>query len=283
MEAVAQPGRRPRLGLALSGGGGRGLAHIGVLKALEGHGIRLDCLAGTSMGGIMAAGYAAGRNAAELEDVSAELGKFGKLIGLTDLGIHRGGLFKGSSAQSFLAELLQPHHTFETLTVPLTLSAVDLRSGREVALREGDLLSAVNATMAVPGLFEPVEWDGMQLVDGGVLNNLPVDMAREMEPRALIAVDVSLDPSDDQAWKETNLPQIGVHIWRTLSIMIAQQTELKVAHAKPEILIRPAIPKGITTISGFRHRRDVIDAGEQAMDEALPRLEQLLDRIDADC
>jgi NTE family protein len=252
------------------------LAHIGVLATLEQAGIRIGSIAGTSMGAILGAAYAAGRTPAELRAVSAQLGGYGRLIGLADLGIPRSGLIKGTTVQRFLQELFSPHHSFDTLALPLAVAAVDLRRAEEVVLDSGDLLRAVRASMAVPGIFPPVEWDDRLLVDGGVLNNLPVDLARAQGARVVVAVDVGLDPRDEATWSSTRLPRLGMHMWRAASVMMARNTAGKLAQAPPDLLIRPPLPPRVTSVAGFRRAEELIRVGEQAAQEAIPHLRELL-------
>ena len=267
---------RPTLGLALSGGGARGLAHIGVLAVLEQAGLQVQAIAGTSMGAILGAAYAAGRSPTELRALSARLGRFGRLIGLADLGIPRAGLVKGTAVQQFLQELFHPHRSFHTLKLPLAVAAVDLRRAEEVVLSSGDLLRAVRASMSVPGIFPPVEWDDRLLVDGGVLNNLPVDLARALGTRIVVAVDVGLDPRNEDIWQSTRLPRLAMHMWRAASVMMARNTATKLTQSPPDLLIRPPLPPRVTSVAGFRRAEQLIQAGEQAAQQALPRLVELL-------
>jgi len=271
---------RPRLGLALSGGGARGLAHIGVLQALEAAGIRAEAIAGTSMGAILGAAYAAGRTPDELRAVSAELGKFGRVIGLADLGVPRSGLIKGATLARLLSDLFSPHRSFDTLAMPLALAAVDLRRAEEVALTSGDLLRAVQASMAVPGIFPPVEWEDRLLVDGGVLNNLPVDLARQLGAQVVLAVDVGLDPRTEETWHRTRLPELGMHLWRAASVMMSRNTAAKLAQSPPDILIRPPLPPRVTSVAGFRKAAELILAGERAAQEVIPQLRRLLQELE---
>lgn len=264
----------------MSGGGARGLAHIGVLHALEGAGIRPEAIAGTSMGAILGAAYAAGRTLGELRSVSAELGSFSRVIGLADLAIPRSGLIKGASLARFLGDLFSPHRTFETLTLPLAVAAVDLRQAEDVALTTGDLLQAVRASMAVPGIFPPVEWEGRLLVDGGVLNNLPVDLARQLGAQVVLAVDVGLDPRAEEIWQRSRLPKLGVHMWRAASVMMARSTAAKLAQSPPDILIRPPLPAQITSVAGFRRAEELMQAGERAAQEIIPQLQRLLRELE---
>ncbi len=267
---------RPHFGLALSGGGARGLAHIGVLSVLEQADIHIEAIAGTSIGAILGAAYAAGRTPAELREVSAELGGFGRMIGLADLGIPHSGLIKGTTVARILRELFEPHRRFDTLGIPLAVAAVDLRRAEDVALTTGDLLRAVQASMAVPGIFPPVEWEDRLLVDGGVLNNLPVDLARQLGAGVVLAVDVGLDPRQEETWQNTKLPKLGMHMWRAASVMMARNTAAKLAEAPPDILIRPRLPARVTSVAGFRRADELIEAGSRAAHEVLAELQRLL-------
>jgi NTE family protein len=175
------PIHKPRLGLALSGGGARGLAHIGVLKILAREGIPIDCLSGTSMGGVIAAGYAAGMSPMDMEREAIATTRLRKLIRLADPGIPDPGLLRGQRLLEYFESLLGKR-TFAELEYPLALVAVDMIARQEVVLSEGTVSLALRATTAIPGLISPVETDGMQLVDGGLLDNLPVDAVRNLYP-----------------------------------------------------------------------------------------------------
>lgn len=276
-EDCARPGPAalPTIGLALGGGGARGLAHIGVLKALERAGIPVHVLAGTSMGGLIAALYAAGRPAAEIEAETLRLGKLNQLLNLVDLGLPRRAFLSGDKLYAFLQEKLGPQLTFAQLRRPLALTAVDLISGKEIILREGSVAEAVRATISLPGMLEPVERSGQLLVDGGVLNNVPADQARALGAEIVIAVNVSLDVHDDRQWQHVGLPAILVDSWRADAISAAALTEIRLALVRPEVLLCPPISSEITTLTGFTRAAEIIAAGEAAVEEALPRLLRL--------
>ena len=189
-----------KLGLALSGGGARGLAHIGVLRALENTNIRPDYLAGTSMGGVIAAGYAAGLSPDDLEQIAQEFATLRKLWGLADPTLPRRGLFQGERLLAFFERCIQGC-TFADLNIPLTLVAVDLNSGQEVHLREGSVAEALRATVSIPGLLAPVERNGQRLVDGGLLNNLPVDVVQAMGADITLGVDVYSSIEEASFWQ----------------------------------------------------------------------------------
>ena len=180
---------KPRLGVALGGGGARGLAHIGVLRVLEREGISVDYLAGTSMGGVMAAGYASGMSSYDLERETLAATRNNNMVRMVDPGLLQGGLIRGKKTLAFFKQIFG-EKTFAELPKKLAVVAVDLKSHQEVILQEGSVALALRATTSIPGIFEPFEINGQRLVDGGLLNNLPVDVVRNMGAEVVIAVDI---------------------------------------------------------------------------------------------
>ena len=271
-------GFKPKVGLALSGGGARGLAHIGVLKVLEQEGIPVDFLAGTSMGGVIAAGYAAGLSPEFMEQEALCMGRLRNLITLMDRSLPRLGLFEGQRVQEYLAGRLGDI-TFDELKTPLALVTVDLETGEEVVLRSGRVVDAVRATISLPGVFAPFRLDDRLLVDGGVLNNLPADVVREMGAEMVIAVDVSsgctlgpfaLEEGGNSRFPLAQVPLILDTLRQTVNIMESRLASYKLAEAHPEMLIRPALGEGITILGGFGRATEVIAAGEEAAAPAVP-------------
>ncbi len=267
--------RRPSLGLALGGGGARGLAHIGILKVLEQENIPIDCMSGTSMGGIITAAYAVGHSMDDLKVEAIKMGELPFMLKLVDWELPVTGLLAGSRIEEYLAKQLGKDTTFESLPIPIALTAVDVYSAKEIVFSSGNLIDGVRATMALPGVVEPLQKEGQLLVDGGVLNNVPADLVRKMGAEIVIAVDVSLDIHDQSAWDNMGMPKFALHKWRTSTITIAALTEANMRQAKPELILRPKILPGITTITGFRHAAEIIAAGENAAREALPQIRQL--------
>ena len=183
--------RRPTIGLVLGGGGARGLAHVGVLRVLQQQAIPIDYIAGTSMGGLIGALYAAGLPLAVVEEEITKLSRLSEQIRLVDWNISAAGLsVRGRRIYNFMADLLGEDLTFADLRLPLAMVATDIRYGREVVLQGGLVIDAVRASISIPGVFEPVELGDYRLVDGGVLDNVPVDVARGMGAERTIAVDV---------------------------------------------------------------------------------------------
>ncbi|HWN11378.1 MAG TPA: patatin-like phospholipase family protein [Pyrinomonadaceae bacterium] len=180
----------PRIGLALSGGSARGIAHVGVLKALAEHEIPVSCVAGTSAGAIVAGAFASGMPLAEIETM-------GRTLRWRDLGrmtMSRLGVQVNDRLESYLRERF-PITRFEDLAIPLAVVATDLKSGAAVVMRdEGDIPFAIRASCAIPGWYVPVtDSEGRQLVDGGLVAGLPTTMARELGAELVIAVDVNAE------------------------------------------------------------------------------------------
>jgi NTE family protein len=183
---VQQMIQRPKLGIALGSGSARGWAHIGVLLALTEHGIAPDFVAGCSMGAMVGAAFAAGR-IEQLETYALSL-DWKRVVGLLDLGL-RGGLIKGDRLLNmFQGQFVECQ--FSELTIPFAAVATDLATGKEYWLREGRVSDAVRASCTVPGLFRPVLHEGRYLVDGSVVNPIPVSLCRAMGAEVVIAVDL---------------------------------------------------------------------------------------------
>jgi len=273
-----------KLGLTLGGGGARGLAHIGVLKVLAAEGIPIFCLSGSSMGGIIAAAYATGMSPEEIEDHALRFSRPRELLKLVDIKPPRRGLVEGKRVRSFLTSLFGTATTFADLKYPLALCAVDLIRACTVSLCEGNLLDAVLATSGVPGLFPSQEIGDYRLVDGGVLNNVPVDLARGLGADVVLAVAPQHEPSNEPLWQDlpnhprwpTSMPKFLLDFYRAELIMIAELTRFQLAISQPEVVLRPAVPPEVTMFMGFRRAAEVIAIGEETARQALPELLKLV-------
>jgi NTE family protein len=261
--------RPRRVELALGGGGGKGAAHLGVLDALETLGVPVDALAGTSVGGLVAALYGAGFRPDEI----AEWLGHATLRRILDRDPGNSGLIGTHKIAALLGELLGAM-TFADVRVPLALVAVDLIRRREVVLREGPLVDAILATTALPGIFPPVVRGGELLVDGGILNNVPVDVAGALGAGRVIAVDLgtlanefSLGPGgalDIGGWSPRRwFPRRQyLVIERAVSIMTAQLSAERLARTPPPVLLRPDVAR-VAPLS-FTHRAEARLAGRRS-------------------
>ena len=261
-----------RLGLALGGGGARGLCHIGVWRVLEELDIRPDVLAGTSMGGLLGALIAAGHDAASLEKIERSV-DWPRLInwGLT------GGILSSERLRAWLRELLPD--TFEELQIPLVLTAADVVEGQTRYLHTGDLITAIQATTAYPGALEPVTVGDSVLVDGGILNQIPVDGVRFLGAQRVIAVDATTlepleRPEPGARTRTRRSPATSLRqAMRAIDVMQAQLTSVRLSLYRPDVLISPPI-EGMT-VADFRSSGVAIAAGEEATRARAEKLVEL--------
>ena len=263
---VVVPQRPLRLGLALGGGAARGFAHVGVIQVLEANGIHPDVITGTSAGSLVAALYASGKTASELEQAAMSMDE----ATLTDwiLPLLSRGLLRGEALARYVRQAVGGK-LIEQMKLPLGILATDLGSGQGVLFRRGDTAQAVRASSAVPGVFNPVAISGREYVDGGLVAPVPVRQAREMGAEVVLAVDISADPQD--------LPSNGLLslLPKTTAIMGQSINRLELAGA--DVVLRPAL-SGVGS-TDFASRQRSIEAGRVAMQAALPRLKAELARI----
>jgi len=290
---------RPKIGLVLSGGGAKGLAHIPVLKLLDKLDIPIDCIAGTSAGGVIGALYARGYCGSDLEKMAAKINwedMFSdqpprsllpffekKLDGRyqLDFVLRKGipsvprGLIYGENFSLLFSRLTFPFPgdaDFDELPIPFRCVAVDLVTGQEVILKKGSLPKAMRATMAIPTVFTPVDWDDYLLVDGGVLNNLPVDVVKDMGAEVVIAVDLGAPLS---AKKE--LSSADKILTQTLRVVETDQKRKQ--REKVDILIQPDM-RGLGSMDFFFPEKlsRIKEQGEIAAEEGRPLLEALKEK-----
>jgi NTE family protein len=250
--------REPRkIGLALGGGGARGVAHLGVLKVLEREGIQPDFVAGVSAGSIVGAGYCAGMSVAEMEEVALGLqwSKLGRLVR------PRLGFFDSQRLESYVAEIIGDFQ-FADLSTPFAAVAADILTGQLVVLEEGSVAWAVRASCALPGIFTPVERGDQLLVDGGTINNLPVSVAREMGADYVIAVDL-LPPPQDRHPRPQNL----FEMWSLSFYALLRATHVEGKEA--DCLITPAVSSyGLFEFSKIEEMLPKgVEAAEAKMDQ----------------
>ena len=273
-----------KIGLTLGGGGARGLAHIGILEVLQREQIPIDVISGTSMGGIVGAMHAVGLSPEQMEAEVTKRGEIGQILRLIDLRLLGSGLLGGKRIKKLLVEMLGAETTFADLRFPFAVVSVDYSSGREVVLKEGNLVDAVRATMSVPGVFEPVEMGGYKLLDGGVLDNVPVGVARDLGAEKVIAVDVLPnfrlnEPGQEPIvppLKTKKMPKAYWQLWHVELMMIAALTELRLKESAPDVIIRPDLPVDMDVLLSFDRPQEAIECGVQAAEAALPQIRALL-------
>src|SRR5687768_7056862 len=254
-----------KIGLALSGGGARGYAHIGVLKALVENEIRIDLVAGTSAGSFAGAAYAAGMSVEEM----LELGKKVSWFGVAGFSYSPRGLLSNAALGS-LVKANFPIIRFEELLIPFAAVACDLETGDEVVFKdEGDLAEAIRASCAIPGVFVPVtDGAGRQLVDGGVVSPMPTRVLRKMGADIVIAVDLLTCGSTFWGRPSTLL---GTFFQ---SAMMLIRTASRNQHYRADIVIEPKIAH--IRPDELAKRDELVELGEQAALEKLDDLNRLL-------
>ncbi|HEX4648721.1 MAG TPA: patatin-like phospholipase family protein [Steroidobacteraceae bacterium] len=296
--AESAPQHRPRVGLVLSGGGARGTAHIGVLKVLEQMRVPVDAIAGTSMGAVVGGLYASGLSASEIEKIMTSINwqdafrdrppredltlrrkeEDENFLVKFPLGVRGGhvrlpkGLVQGQKLTETLRRLtlpVAPINDFDQLPTAFRAVATDLESGETVIMRSGDLTSAMRASLSAPGVFAPVEREGRLLVDGGITDNVPIDIARAMGVDVVIAVDVGFP-----LLTREQLGSAPVISAQMLAILIRRNSDAQLATLKgQDVLIRP--PLGDTSSFDFGGVARVIGVGEAAARDLAGRLAAL--------
>jgi len=272
------------IAMALGGGGARGFAHVGVLRRLEKEGFHIRAVAGTSAGGIVASAYAAGYTPDEIEGIFSKIDQSKLFARAANEGP---GLLGLSMAAKLLEEFLGDR-TFADLKKPCAVAAVDVNSATEVILNEGRVVDAVLATIAIPGVFPPKEMGSFRLVDGGVLDPVPVSLARQLAPRLPIAA-VVLSPRMEQPGRFSSFPlpvkvpeRIVRHLTQTrvaqafnlfmesIDVGSRMLAELRLEIDDPDVIIRPEVGGiGMLDKVDVHH---VVELGEQAADALMPEL-----------
>lgn len=295
--------RRPRkVGLALGGGSARGWAHIGVLRALEEAGVRLDLVCGTSIGALVGAAYAAG----DLDQLETWVRGMdvGEVLRFLDISLST-GLLKGERLTQYLRDNFSDR-PIESMPMPFGAVATALSTGAEIWLRDGSTVDAVRASIALPGIFKPVADNGDFLVDGGLVNPVPVSLARAMGADLVIAVDLNSDllgrhfvedappaaASDDpgvdgdgliRRWQSRlggllpvrdsdapESPSMFAVLASSLNIMQVRISRSRMAGDPPDVLITPRLSH--LSLYDFHRGQEAIEEGRRAVAAALPQL-----------
>ncbi len=261
---VAVPKRPPKIGLALGGGAARGFAHVGVIAALEEAGIKPDLVVGTSAGSLVAAIYATGKTAGQLQQVALSMEE----AEITDwtLPFFGRGVLRGEALARYINVQVN-NKLIESMVIPLGIVATDLRTGQGALFQRGDTGMAVRASSAVPSVFNPVKIGAAEYVDGGLVSPVPVRYARQMGAQLVIAVDISSAPEGNAADSQLQI------LLQTFAIMGKSINSFELKDA--ELVVRPAL---VGVKSGdFSAKRRAIDAGKLAMQQAIPQLRALIE------
>jgi len=273
--------RRKKIGLALGGGAARGGAHIGVINALKAANIPIDYVAGTSIGALVG-GFLAIDKMDALEQLVLGL-DWKTIIKFFDVVFPKVGLVEGKKVEEILRESLGEFDIKE-LPIPFAAVATDIVSGEEVILNAGDIVEAIRASIAIPGIFTPIKWQDRILVDGGLVNPVPVNVVKKMGAEIVIGVDVNAKvviptmqkmkklTSKDKETKEA-FPNIIEIIMSAVYIMEQQITKYKLASDKADVLIEPEV--GHIGFLEFHRTPETIAEGYKTATEKIKEIKAL--------
>ena len=271
--------RIPKIGLALGTGAARGLAHIGVLKALKEAEIPIDMVAGTSMGAMVGACFANDGDISAAEKMALKTGwrQVARILDLK-LSFLGKGLIRGQRIEALLHSLIGDAE-FKDFKISFAAVATDINTGEEVVIKKGSVIQAVRASISIPGIFVPVTLEDRCLVDGGLTNPVPADVLRDMGAKFVIAVNVLVAPWKGKrvanVRKESGIAEVP-NIFKTLfqSLYIMEYEIIRQRLPKADIIITP----DISHIAAFEFHRseEAIQAGYKAARYALPKIHKLI-------
>lgn len=251
----------PKVAVVLGGGGARGFAHVGVLRELEKEKIPVDFVVGTSVGSLIGVLYADSGSVLDLEYTALTIEKE-DLFDYGALSVLSGGFVKGERLQKFLEKTLK-HKTIESMPVKFAAVAVDVRTGETVVFRTGAPAPAVRASCAIPGAFVPVQHQGRTLVDGGVTNPIPADVARSMGAEVVLSVAI---PAEVPREAPSNPVTVAL---QSAAIMAQQIGELRAKES--DVVVRPKV--GDVAFDDFTQKKRLMDAGVAAAKVAMPDIQ----------
>lgn len=254
-------GNRPKVGLALSAGAVRGLSHLGTIQVLEEEGIPIDLIAGTSAGSLVGGLYALGHEVKYLKQLACSI----NWEHISDLTIPKKGLIAGNRFLEFLRVLTQ-NKTFAETKLPFACVAADIRTGEEVVMNMGSVAEAIRASTSIPGIYCPYFHDGRMLVDGAVVNRIPINVARQMGADVVIAVDVGFGIGSS---KVSNIFEI---LMQASDIMAREISRFHWPNA--DVLIQPEV--GHISAMDLRKAQILIDMGAEATRAKIPEIKKLI-------
>lgn len=284
-KAMANQKNHPRIGLALGSGGATGLSHIPMLEVFDELGLKPSIIAGSSIGAIIGALYCSGLSGKEIRKIVSEFSGSGmdvfktlisgdsglEIMDMLHLDIEEGGLVDSQWFLNFLKHNIK-QSDFKELSIPLKVVAADYWEREEVILESGKIMPALNASMAVPGLFAPVRLNDRLLVDGGTVNPLPYDLLKK-DCDILVAIDVSGVSSRD----EQGDPDFTDSLFNTFEIMQQAITSQKMKYIKPDIYIKPQV-KGVRLLH-FNRSDYIFEQAAPAAEELKNKLKKLIPNV----
>lgn len=275
---------RLKVGLALGSGGARGLTHLGVIDALTSAGVKIEFVSGASVGALIGAFFAAGK-IDDLIEFTAPL-TLKESLKLADIMFPTSGLIEGKRIEQFLRDHLGAAR-IEDLPIPFACVATNFYTGQEVILNRGDLVTAIRASISIPGVFKPVVVDDMLLVDGGVVNPVPVQVVRDLGAEFIIAVDICPEiakkmtvqqlsinngrtRSRESGGSERKLPNIFEIIMGSITIMESQIVGMRMKTERPDVIVKPQV-EDIGTYDFHRYREGA-DRGASAVGQTVSKI-----------
>lgn len=271
---VLKPPHRPKIALVLSGGGARGFAHIGVLKVLKEEKLPIDILVGNSVGALIGSLYAAGVPMDKIEQLGENVG-WNDLTNISDTSMLRllltGNLLSTEKMEKYLRDNIK-NARFEDLEIPFACIATDLKTGERVILREGDVALAARASATVPGLFDPVQYRHRYLIDGGLSDNIPTDVAQLLGADFIIAVVVSADISRNDVSNVFMVLTQSIYIQGRL----LDSEKVKLA----DFVISPKV-KDITAVD-LNRSKECVESGVLATRQVIQELKRVLIKTASD-
>jgi NTE family protein len=269
-----------KIGLALGGGTARGLAHIGVLEVLKKERIPIDMIAGTSAGAIVGALYAHGKSPDQIIEMALDL-SWRKLASVVDPSLTKSGFIKGRKIRNLLAVSFGGEVDFSELRIPLACVATDVDTGEEVVIDQGSVLEALRASISIPAIFTVVKWGNRYLVDGGLVNPVPVSVVKRMGADFIIAVNVIPDVADRtyginrERMTRPKEPNI-IHVLMQ-STYIGTYSLVKASFEEADVVIEPMVAQIGT--GDFHHAQECIEQGELAARKSLPEIKRKLRKL----
>ncbi|MET3682031.1 NTE family protein [Alkalibacillus flavidus] len=259
---------RPKIGLALGSGGARGFSHLGVIKTLVDHDIPIDYIAGSSMGAMIGSLYGAGQRINDLYKLALTF----KRKYFMDVAVPRMGLLQGERIKSYI-RLFTYDKTLEQFPIPVSIVATDLYSGQRVVFREGDAATAVRASISIPGVFVPEKVNDQFLVDGGVIDRVPISVVRDMGADIILAVDCSKFEAND------DIHSIYDIIMQSIDIMQDDITDHIMMDA--DVVMRPEVYQ--FSSRNYSNTKEIIQKGEEEAERQIEQIKALMKGWNSSC
>ena len=265
--------------MALGSGSARGLAHIGVIRVLKEEGIPIDMIAGTSIGAVVGGLYALRRDITRIEEIADEM-NWRRLLSLVDLAFHKTGLIRGRKIMAWARSVIGRDIQFSDLEIPFACVATDIMAGQEVVINEGSVMEAIRASSSIPGLFSVAKLQGRYLVDGGLVNPVPISIVKNMGAEFVIAVNVIPDArSANRAYRTANKRKTGskepnIIDVLTQSVYIGARPLVQTALESADLAIEPQVAS--IGPGEFHRARECILQGELAAADCIPKLKRML-------